>query len=276
MILLKKSVFENFHTYLFDAAGVIYTDNGILPKMPDVIRQCQKTSSVFLVTNNSYMYPTFIAEKLNKKDIHFQLDHIISSGAINYDTQLSNLLRDQIVYVLGEKTSFPYFIDAGCKSITKQLDDASVIILAAFLKNYSETILSEIIDHANAYPEKPIICCNPDRYVVGKDGPYPVVGLYAEKIEKAINRPLIWFGKPHLNFSQVVQLRLSQHNIKLDKGVVFCDDNIENVVNMQQHLKITGCWVKGSGIGQYRDENELKSLYGEPDYEVDSIGQLYA
>ena len=35
-------------------------------------------------------------------------------------------------------------------------------------------------------------------------------------------------------FSNVVKLILTQKNIKVDKSVIFCDDNIENVVNMQQ------------------------------------------
>ena len=43
---------------------------------------------------------------------------------------------------------------------------------------------------------------------------------------------------------------------------------------MQQHLGITGCWVKGSGIGQYGDESKLIADYGEPDYNIDNIGLL--
>ena len=214
MRVLHKSEFDNFNTYMFDAAGVIYTDKGILPNMPSIIKKCQKKSPVFLVTNNSYMYPTFIAERLAKSDIHFKIDQIISSGAVKYDEALSLLLRDQTVYVLGEETSIPYFIDAKCKEITKQLDQASVIILAAFLRDYSDNMISDIIEHVKTHPNKPIICCNPDRYVVGKNGPHPVVGLYAEQIERAINRPIIWFGKPHENFFKCCEINFNSKKYK--------------------------------------------------------------
>lgn len=271
MKILSKLEFEQFHTYLFDAAGVVYTDKGIVPNAQAVIKKCQKRGNVFLVTNNSYMYPTFITERLEKSGIFISTEHIISSGAVKYDNDIRSLIMDKTVYLLGEYTSEPYFIEAGCRKITNDLNEADVIMLAAFLQNYSDTLIENIIDHAKAFPKKPIICCNPDRYVVGKAGLHPVVGLYAETIEKAIGRPIIWFGKPFKNFSMVVNNILQKNKVLLDKGVCFFDDNVENVINMEKHIGISACWVRQSGIGNFLETDTIIQTQGTPSFVVDSL-----
>lgn len=271
MKILSKLEFEQFHTYLFDAAGVVYTDKGIVSNAQAVIKECQKRGNVFLVTNNSYMYPIFISERLEKSNITISTDHIISSGAVKYDKDITSLITNKVVYLLGEDTSKPYFIEAGCKKITKDLNEADIIMLAAFLQTYSDKLLDDIIDHLKLNPKKPIVCCNPDRYVVGKTGLHPVVGLYAETIEKAIGRPIIWFGKPFKNFSMVVNNILQNNKIPLDKGVCFFDDNVENVINMEKHIGISGCWIKKSGIGNFLETDAIIKKQGKPSFVVDSL-----
>ena len=271
MIKLTKNSFDQFHTYLFDAAGVVYTDGGIVNNVQAVIKACQERANFFLVTNNSYMYPTYITERLAQSNIHIPEKNIISSGAVKYNKGISSLLKNKTIYLLGEHTSEPYFIEAGCKKITKNLAESDIIMLAAFLNHYSDSLIDDIIQHAKENPNIAIICCNPDRYVVGKTGLHPVVGLYAEKIEKAINRPITWFGKPFSNFSEVVEIVMKENNIVVDDGICFFDDNVENVVNMGKHIGISACWVKETGIGHYLDTTEVINRVGQPRYFVESI-----
>lgn len=274
MRLLTKETFKTFQTYLFDASGVIYTDHGLVPHVDSVIKNCQNHAKVFLVTNNSYYYPTYIKSKLESNNIVLSLDSIISSGDVKYDNDIVSLIKNKRVYLLGDHKSEQYFLDAGCKELTSTLETADVIMLAAFLKHFPISLIDEIVDHCLSHPDKQIICCNPDRYVVGKNGLHPVVGYYAEKIENQIGKSIIWFGKPFKNFSTIVKHHLQNVNVPLNKDICFFDDNIDNVIAMQQHLGISGCWVKQTGIGAYFDTINSLTTQQKPDYYIQSLGDF--
>ena len=59
----------------------------------------------------------------------------------------------------------------------------------------------------------------------------------------------------------------------VDRGekVLFFDDNLLNVVSMQQHIGIKGCWVKGKGIQAEGDVAQWVAQYGKPDYMIDAF-----
>ena len=49
--------------------------------------------------------------------------------------------------------------------------------------------------------------------------------------------------------------------MSLDSGVCFFDDNPVNVMNMQQHLGISGCWIRETGIGFTFDSSLIHTTY---------------
>ena len=73
------------------------------------------------------------------------------------------------------------------------------------------------------------------------------------------------------NYSELVSSRLNQSNLKTNETILFFDDNINNVVSMQQHIGITGCWVKSTGIYFNQSNDDLFSLYGKPHFFIDSF-----
>ena len=266
---------NEFDQFCIDAAGVIYTDKGVLAGVPETIATFQETGSVFLVSNNSYMYPTFITERLLKDNIRIMPEHIISSGhGLRWDDSLYQQVKDKVVYLLGEEQTIPYLEEANVKKITKQLDECDVIILAAYLQSYSLDLIDNIISHCKKYPVTPIICCNCDRYVFGTDSLIPVVGYYADKIDEKVPQSIQWFGKPLINFSNYVKHFLSRYDISPSKKTIFFDDNLENVVNMQTHLGISGCWIQETGIHQKQPIDSLLSSYGHPDYIIPSLASI--
>ena len=265
----------DFSEFCIDAAGVIYTDYGVLAGVPETIHQFHKAGTVFLISNNSYMYPTYITARLAADDIQIKPDHIISSGhGLSEDKAIHAQVKDKVIYLVGEEETLPYAHEAGVKAITKQLSECDVIVLAAYLRSYPSSLVDDIIEHCQKYPDKPIICCNCDRYIFGTDALLPVVGFYADQINKAIPQNMQWFGKPLENFSLYVKRFLARFNITPSKQTIFFDDNIENVVNMQAHLGISGCWIQGTGIHQKQPIDQLISTYGQPDYIVPSLASV--
>tara|TARA_Y200000002_G_scaffold376761_1_gene381161 strand:- start:509 stop:1357 length:849 start_codon:yes stop_codon:yes gene_type:complete len=271
---LKEFLRKNkFDAILFDASGVIYSDNGITPGATKTIKLSQEIASTYVVTNNSYSYPNYIHNHLKKAaNVIINEDHIISSGhGLATDPEILNLITNKTVYFLGRDVSKQYILDAPIKTLTQTPENADVIVLANYTPSPNCTLLSTIINAANQNPKIKIICCNPDVKIRSEETVLHVMGYYAHEIQKDIPQKIHWYGKPYKNFSDYVEIVLKQHNITPNKRVIFFDDNIQNVVNMQNDIGIFGCWVKKTGIFHLENKNELIKKYGTPSSIVDSI-----
>ncbi len=267
---LKSSQFD---ALLFDASGVIYSDNGIIPGATDTIKLSQEIASTYVVTNNSYSYPNYIHNHLKKSaNITIKENHIISSGhGLATDTEILNLITNKKIYFLGRDVSKQYILDAPIKTLTQTPENADVVVLANYTPSQNCTLLNSIINAANNNPKIKFICCNPDIKIRSGETFLQVMGYYAHEIQKKITQKIYWYGKPYKNFSNYVEIVLKQHNIIPSKKVIFFDDNIQNVVNMQNDIGISGCWVKKTGIFHLENKNELIKKYGIPSSIVDSI-----
>mgnify|MGYP003971931631 CR=1 FL=1 len=267
---LKKS---NFDAILFDASGVIYSNNGITPGAADTIKQSQEAAPTYVVTNNSYSYPNYIRNHLKKAaNIIIEEKKIISSGhGLATDPKILDIITDKIVYFLGREISKQYILDAPIKSLAKSPINADVIVLANYTPSPNCTLLQSIIDAANQNPNIKVICCNPDVEIRSGETLLHVMGYYAHKVQKNIPQTIYWYGKPYKNFSNFLARVLKQHNITPSKKILFFDDNIQNVVNMQNDIGISGCWVKKTGILHLENTQKLIKKHGTPTAIIDSI-----
>ncbi len=273
MILQDVLAHSNFSTFLVDASGVIVSKHQYVPNISNTITKLQSMGQLFLVTNNSYVYPEKISHRMLKNgNISISPNHIISSGeGLAKCTEIAALLHNKRAYFLGHADSKPYLTDSPILDIVSTLDDANIIVMAAFLINDSNHLIDNLISHLRKNPNIPVICCNPDRYITAPNGLHPVVGYYAERIEQETTAKMHWFGKPLENFSLFVQSRLSQYQIKCNANVCFFDDNLQNVVNMQHHIGITGFWVKQTGIYSEHNTSDLFDQFGTPNYQIDAL-----
>ena len=259
--------------FLVDASGVLYSSNGFLAQASKTFNYLQTKSPTFLASNNSYHYVNDIKKNLHTDgNIKLNVDNIISSGhGLAKDPTLSNLIENKIIYFIGPDSAKHYALDAPIKGLTKDINKAEAIILAGFNESQSQDILETVTTKAKKDPTLPIICCNKDRYIRANQRLQPVVGYFAEKIENNLNRPIHWFGKPLKNFSDLVTKHLNAHNLSPNKSTLFFDDNIDNVVSMQNHLGISGCWVKKTGIYFNENEKDLIKTYGKPTYSIETF-----
>ena len=263
----------NFDALLYDASGVIYSDNGIIEGATDTIAFSQSVASTYLVTNNSYSYPNYIHDHLkNNASITINEPQIISSGhGLATDPKILDIISDKNIYFLGRDQSLQYILDAPIKSLVNSPDKAEVIILANYTPQPSCKKLDTIINTAIHNPHIPVICCNPDIKIRSGKSLLNVMGYYAKQIEDSIPQNIYWYGKPYKNFSDYVAFVLNKQNIEPSKKVMFFDDNIQNVVNMQNDIGISGCWVKNTGIYYLDDSIALIEKYGIPTATINSI-----
>ncbi|MBH37451.1 hypothetical protein CL658_00255 [bacterium] len=259
--------------FLVDASGVLYSSNGFLKNSGKTFKYLQEKGPTFLASNNSYHYVNDISQNLyTEGKITLNPEYIISSGhGLAKDPHISKLICNKIVYFIGPKSALHYALDVPIKAITKTIQHAEAIILAGFNQSQSTPLLNTVIKQAKENPSIPIICCNKDLYIRANQGLQPVVGYFAKKIEKEIKRPLNWFGKPLKNFSNLVKNHLKNYHLNPSKSTLFFDDNLENVIAMQNHLGISGCWVTETGIFYNKNKNNLLKHYGIPSYIIKSF-----
>lgn len=258
---------------LVDAAGVINTNHGYVDGISATLNKLQSLTNVFLTTNNSYMYPQFIHQRL-KKNIGFtiSIDNIISSGrGLSQCPEINDIIKNKIAFHLGTSFSLGYLKESNLSKVTENIDEAEVIILMAFTEDHSNLDLDKIINIALQKPDIPIICCNGDFYIPAPNGRHKVVGYYTNIIETAINRSILWFGKPYSNFSKYVKKVLLQHNIKNFSSCYFFDDNIRNVRALEKDLGIHGIFVHETGIFQDETLDELSHKYEATRYTIPAL-----
>lgn len=229
---------------------MLYSDLGPTPNIGKTIQHLQGLGQVFVLTNNSYLNPTLISSLLDKYQIRIPAENILSSGhGLQYDPEINPLIRNRSVYVFGTNNSYSYVTKAG-GTITESIADCDTVALCASLRDKTEGEYQKVFTALKTRPNIPIVCCNPDRYIRGKNGHLPVIGWWAEKLQSELNRPIHWIGKPYPNYSALVKTFL---NAKLhrwpDPGKIwFFDDNPENIKSIVQDLKIHGCWVYETGL----------------------------
>jgi HAD superfamily hydrolase (TIGR01450 family) len=256
-----------FTTFLVDASGVIYNEDGVIDTAASTIQSLQKVGRVFLVTNNSYMNPSIIQDNLMRYNIQLATNHIISSGHGLKDVkEIHAHIKNKNCYVFGRESSYKYIIDAQGR-IVSDIKNAQAIILTASLRENTEEEFQKVLSYCLKHPTTPIVCCNPDRYVKGEGTDLiKVIGYWAERLEKSIGRPINWIGKPLRNFSHMLEKKLLNAGITVDKRILFFDDNHENVINLQNDIGISGCIIKNTGLSHHRSLAELQINQQQADY----------
>ena len=271
----KCELFSQYDVFLVDASGVLYSDDGLVSGAKVFFDWAKKNNkNVFLCTNNTSQSPSDISGRLMNMGLRIPASQIISSGlGLWLNKDIRAMLVNKNVYVYGYNSSKFYVNQAGAE-IVNHPDKAHVIVLLASLKNSNEEVYSNVLKTLRKKPYVKLICANPDRYVAVRGKKVPVIGYYAEKLQKELDRDIIWIGKPEANFSEVVKAFLFRFNkIELDKHCCFLDDNIENILAMQRHIGVSGIFVKDTGLGQLMDyEGICKQNKQVPDAIIDSLG----
>lgn len=253
--------------FLLDASGVLYTDNGPINNIATTVKQLQNKGPVYITTNNSSFSISKIQKKLNDIDIIIPQENIISSGlGLKDDGHCHELITQKSVYIFGYKSSYAYITRSHFKAILPTPDHADVIILTSSYRDEHQSAFKTLLASLKERP-RPIICCNPDKHVIGKNGLINVIGYYASIIEKETQLPILWFGKPYSNYSLLVHNTLRKHHPHINfEHCYFFDDNLSNVITLQKDLRLNGCWIKESGISSHLDTESMIKSIGTPTY----------
>ncbi|MBT5855767.1 hypothetical protein HOH87_03935 [bacterium] len=239
---------QGIQTVLVDASGVLYTDDGVVPGVPETIQSLRDAGCyVIVVTNNSGHSQAMIADRLTRFGIPIDPQDVISSGlGLSEDAQCRQIIEGRSVFVYGRASSHGYVTMAGGQ-IVDEVGDSEVVVMMASLKADNQAVYESVRAHVIA-TGVPVVCANPDQYIWNQEGLYKVCGYYATQLEKETSCSMTWIGKPFCNFSMVVHDILMRRNISVDNNVLFIDDNIHNVDRLRSDLGILGGCVSLTGL----------------------------
>lgn len=263
---------EKYHTYILDAAGVLYNrTDGLIPGVVNSVKELQlQGKNIFLLTNNSKQIPELITQKFAENLLSIHYSQIFSSGmGLAYDKTLRSMIESKKVYVIGKPTCHGYILRARPAAITTILNEAQVICLMSASPQDPPEERKAVSAYLSENPDIPIICCNPDNYVAMNGKITQVIGFYAKQIEQDSGRKITWFGKPYPGIYKMTKDILDKtFSITLDEQVCYIDDNPENLLAMKRLAPITTVGITQTGIfSRYAhiDPSQLSCL-------IDSFG----
>ncbi len=249
---------------LADASGVLYTDEGVVPGAHEAVAAIQQAGIPFIVvTNNTDSSTLTIASRFQAAGLAITADQVISSGmGLEWDAEMKALVDGHPVYIFGKPDSHVYIKAAGGIPICDRMDTCRAVVMAATLRTAHHETREQLIAFLNQNPKIPVICINPDRYIMQTSGKLPVVGYDAQIVETQTQNPFYWVGKPEARFATVVQSILkSRFGIACDPSVWFFDDNPDNVHTMTTVLGISGGIIYETGLAKHTPVTELQTQW---------------
>ena len=247
---------------MVDAAGVLYSDEGAVPGVPETIRRISQKIPVWVATNNTSYSPRLIHSMLDEMEIRIPPERIISSGlGLAAHPDFRRMVEGKSVYTYGYPESEWYPRYAGGVLVSDP-DAAEVFVLAASTGHSNAAEYSRVSESLQRNRNRRVICINPDYFVHTPVGRYPVIGYYAAQLVTELGIHIHWMGKPYPEFSEVVRYYLTQSGITLDRSVWFFDDNPRNVDRMTTDLGISGAVVMDSGLCTGKSLEEIQNEFG--------------
>lgn len=266
---LLEHPLSSFDVFLLDLSGVVERGGVLIDGVVKSIETMKDRGPVFIVTNNAKETPDQISFRLLKMGLDIKSPYILSSAKMLASKEVTCLIRDKHVFVLGSFSSVDYVSSFGVRSVTTTLNEGvEAIVLMSSIPD--KTFMDYQLKGIASYYELtnvPVLCCNPDEWVLDDHhNRYNVIGYYAKQLKKIYHVPVMFIGKPFSSFSLWVAAHLKK-NFQIDVSVktLFCDDRLENVMMFSKVLGLTGAWILKSGVSAKLDVNVELLDKGYPD-----------
>ena len=240
---------HSIHTVLFDAAGTLYDDQGPFDGVVDAFLQLQSQGvRVCLATNNTTTSIPGIRKYMLNFGMDIDEDLILSSGLVLRDVpRLTEKIKNRSCFVIGSEGSKDY-VTLAQGTITDSLHEADCVVFASSFPKDNEVWIQGVFEEWKQRSTLELICINPDRYVRHHKSLYPVIGYYVDQFIELSQAPVQFYGKPDRSFSEMIHVNLDRLAVPVDEGVLFCDDNPHNIIQMKSDLPIRTAHLSQSGL----------------------------
>lgn len=239
-----KDVAENFDAFLIDQFGVLLNGPDIYPGAPEALAKLAGLGKPILLLSNSGKRSAPNEQRLAQRG--FARDAflgVLSSGeAAHFALQeaIGNTLPKGARVFLIARDEDRSAIDGLDLSLTDQMDEADLLLIAGSEAEQYELEHYEALLKIAAERLVPCWCTNPDKTMLTKAGPMYGAGRIAELYEE-LGGQVEWFGKPH---PPIYQIALKKLGDPLPSKVLCIGDSPEHDIRGGQDAGCVAALVR--------------------------------
>lgn len=272
-------IIDQYDGFLLDLWGVIHDGQSLYPGVRQTFARLKEQNKQVILLSNAPRRAARAQETLASLGIaHTMYDHVITSGEAVYG--YLNQARDfgTNYYYIGPDKDLD--ILDGLKRYSRSgLATSQFILNVGFfrdedpLSDYEKTLQSARMLGL------PMICANPDRIVVRRNGEVlPCAGLLAERYEE-LGGKVLWFGKP---YREVYHLCLKRFVELTPERILAVGDSLHTDILGANQTGIASALVTGgilkeklvtkTGINEAALMELITETGARPDYLVPGFG----
>lgn len=193
-----EEIAENFDAFIIDLWGVLHDGTHAYPGAIDCLKQLKKQDKKIVLLSNaprlSYKAEDILSNLGFSRDLY---DFVLTSGQVTHDyMKVTKNFGENRFYYIGPKKDED-ILDGLQYTRVDDPKDATVVIVTGF-DDFGDELESKLPEaQACLDAGVPMVCANPDRFVVKQDGRKMLcAGLIAEWYHHNGGR-VQYFGKPY-------------------------------------------------------------------------------
>ncbi len=189
-----SNIHHHYNGFIVDIWGVLHDGNEAFPEAIECLNELRLLNKKVILFSNAPRRATSVEQILAQKNInknHYQ--EIISSGELVFES-LKNDMGKKYFFIGPERDAL--LLDGSNHTRVSSILDAEFIIVTGINENLDEEPFSkELLIQAKAC-NLPLICANPDLYVLKNGKKILCAGTIAEYY-KNLNGDVLYQGKPY-------------------------------------------------------------------------------
>lgn len=252
--------------FLVDQWGVLHDGQVAYPGAQDCLQRLRDQGAVVLVVSNSGKRAAANVERMRRLGFPPALyTELITSGEVAWRMLSEPRHPDwwtlgHTCLVVGSDDDASLLAGLPIRRV-RDPEEASFVLLASLGDRETIAQFMTLLNRA-LLRGLPLVCTNPDRIRLTRDGPAPAVGALAHEYEK-MGGHVRYIGKPHPEVYDFARARFARHGVR---RVLAIGDSLQHDVRGGQEAGFDTVFVR-DGIYQDRfaglDRAEQDDLLGE-------------
>ena len=225
-------VYNNYDAYIVDIWGVLWDGLETYEHAIDTLEKLRKNKKVIVLLSNAPRRSSLVAERLSSIGINKNhYDTIISSGEVCREYFLgnnSNLSKTgNFFYFIGQEADKGIALNLKIKE--KEDISESNFLLVCGTRDFGHTLKDYIKELDEGLKlNLPLICANPDKVVVRKDGELIVCAGILADYYQVHGGKVFYFGKPYKEVYNKCLAFLNKINPAISvKNILVIGDSLE-------------------------------------------------
>lgn len=275
-----KELTNKYEYFLVDIWGVLHDGVRAYPESINVLRQLKKAGAKITLLSNAPRRAKKVQLVLrNLGFLDDMYDNIITSGEAAYHYLTAE--KKYNYFYLGPDKDLDLLEEIAVSNRVYDLQDADVILLTGFINDDSKLGVEREIMKNALKNNVPMICVNPDIYVVRQHGEEILCAGYIAQKYTQMGGEVEYFGKPYSYVYKMALKKMKMEPEEKDKVLAIGDGPMTDIFGANKE-KIDSMLITGGVLSKEMrllrldNDEQIKELVRQkynvmPDYVADSF-----